>query len=118
GRQRHLQAVVSTSGGHFICSTRAEPLIVSRPAGAVRTLRNAFMQRVRLTCSTYFAALLVAASLAASSAPANAQTGAASITGILTDQSGAALAGVIVVALNGATLVASSAVSNEAGVYT
>src|SRR6266496_3817563 len=47
-----------------------------------------------------------------------AQTGAASITGLLTDQSGAAAAGVMVTATNQATSVAYTAVSNSAGNYT
>src|SRR5260370_31792842 len=47
-----------------------------------------------------------------------AQTGAASITGLLTDQSGAAAAGVTVTATHQATNVAYTAVSNAAGNYT
>src|SRR6266699_3827264 len=47
-----------------------------------------------------------------------AQTGAASITGLLTDQSGAAAAGVTVTATNQATNVAYTALSNAAGNYT
>jgi hypothetical protein len=47
-----------------------------------------------------------------------AQTGAASITGLLTDQSGAAAPGVTVTAINQATNVAYPAVSNSAGNYT
>ena len=47
-----------------------------------------------------------------------AQTGAASITGLVTDQSGAAAPGVTVSATNQATNVAYSGVSNEAGNYT
>src|SRR5712691_6243739 len=47
-----------------------------------------------------------------------AQTGAASITGLLTDQSGAAAAGVTVTATNLATSVAYTAVSNSTGNYT
>src|SRR5438034_1670075 len=49
---------------------------------------------------------------------AYAQTGAASITGLLTDQSGAAAPGVTVTATNQATNVAYTAVSNETGSYT
>ena len=75
------------------------------------------MQRVRLSCSVLFVFLLVVSGLAASPAPANAQTGAAAITGILTDRSGAALPGAIVIALNEATLVTYSTVSNGAGAY-
>src|SRR5262249_28618058 len=48
---------------------------------------------------------------------AYAQTGAASITGLLTDQSGAAAPGVTVTAINQATNVAYTAVSNSAGNY-
>jgi hypothetical protein len=46
------------------------------------------------------------------------QTGAASITGFVTDQSGAATPGVTVAAKNQATNVEYTAVSNEAGNYT
>src|SRR5262252_4978376 len=48
---------------------------------------------------------------------AYAQTGAASITGLLTDQTGAAAPGVTVTATNQATNVAYTAVSNSAGNY-
>jgi hypothetical protein len=47
-----------------------------------------------------------------------AQTGAASITGLLTDQSGAALPGAIVKAVGQNTNVAYAAISNDAGNYT
>jgi carboxypeptidase family protein len=47
-----------------------------------------------------------------------AQTGAASITGLLTDQSGAAVPGVTVTATNQSTNVPYTAVSNSAGNYT
>ncbi|HVR69964.1 MAG TPA: carboxypeptidase-like regulatory domain-containing protein, partial [Vicinamibacteria bacterium] len=47
-----------------------------------------------------------------------AQTGAASITGLLTDQSGAAAPGVTVTATNQGTNVPYTAVSNDAGNYT
>jgi hypothetical protein len=50
--------------------------------------------------------------------PALAQTGAASLTGIVSDQSGAAVPGATVTATNQATNVAYTAVSNEAGNYT
>jgi len=49
---------------------------------------------------------------------AHAQTGAASVTGLVTDQSGAAAAGVTVTATNQATNVGYTAVSNAAGNYT
>ena len=51
-------------------------------------------------------------------ASAIAQTGAASITGLLTDQSGGAAAGALVTAINQSTNVAYGAVSNHAGNYT
>ena len=51
-------------------------------------------------------------------AAALAQTGAASLTGIVSDQSGAAVPGATVTATNQATAVAYTAVSNEAGNYT
>ena len=46
-----------------------------------------------------------------------AQTGAASLTGIISDQSGAKVPGATVTATNQATNVAYTAVSNEAGNY-
>ena len=49
---------------------------------------------------------------------AGAQTGAASITGLVTDQSGAAAPGVTVTAVNQATNVEYPGVSNQAGNYT
>ena len=49
---------------------------------------------------------------------ASAQTGAASLTGIVTDQSGAAVPGATVTATNQATNVDYAAVSNDAGAYT
>jgi len=49
---------------------------------------------------------------------AYAQTGAASITGLVTDPSGAETPGVTVTATNQATNVGYNAVSNQAGVYT
>ncbi len=51
-------------------------------------------------------------------AAVSAQTGAASLTGIVTDQSGAAVPGATVTATNQATNVAYTAVSNDAGNYT
>jgi len=47
-----------------------------------------------------------------------AQTGAASLTGLVTDQTGATVPGATVTATNQATNVAYTAVSNEAGSYT
>jgi Carboxypeptidase regulatory-like domain len=47
-----------------------------------------------------------------------AQTGAASLTGIVTDQTGATVPGATVTATNQATNVAYTAISNEAGNYT
>lgn len=49
---------------------------------------------------------------------AHAQTGAASITGFVTDQSGEATPGVTVTATNQATNVAYTGLSNSAGSYT
>src|SRR5918993_4285052 len=48
----------------------------------------------------------------------SAQTGAASLTGIVTDESGAAVPGATVTATNQATNVAYTAVSNQSGNYT
>ena len=50
--------------------------------------------------------------------PAVAQTGAASLTGIVTDQSGATVPGATVTATNQATNVEYTAVSNQTGNYT
>ena len=61
---------------------------------------------------------LLWALLAAWPGAAAAQTGAASITGLVTDESGAAVPGVTVTATNQATNVAYTAVSNDAGNYT
>ena len=61
--------------------------------------------------------LLVPALVLGLSAVAYAQTGAASITGLVTDQTGAAAPGVTVTATNQATNVPYTAVSNEAGNY-
>jgi outer membrane receptor protein involved in Fe transport len=55
--------------------------------------------------------------LAALAPPLHAQTGAASITGLVTDTSGAATPGVTVTATNQATNVEYSGTSNEAGNY-
>ena len=51
------------------------------------------------------------------SATAFAQTGAASLTGIVSDQSGGKVPGATVTATNQATNVTYTAVSNEAGNY-
>ena len=64
------------------------------------------------------AVALLWALLAAWPGTAAAQTGAASITGLVTDESGAAVPGVTVTATNQATNVAYTAVSNDAGNYT
>jgi hypothetical protein len=55
--------------------------------------------------------------LAIASIPAYAQTGLATLTGLATDNSGAAVPGVTVTATNQATNVDYTAVSNEAGAY-
>lgn len=63
--------------------------------------------------------LLIALCLvAATNAAAWAQSGLATITGIVTDTQGAAVPGVMVTATNTATSVPYTGVSNEAGVYT
>ena len=54
----------------------------------------------------------------ASPAAVLAQTGAASLTGIVTDQTGAAIPGATVTATNQATNVDYTAISNETGNYT
>ena len=62
--------------------------------------------------------LLVLLALALGLAPAYAQTGAASITGLVTDTTGAAAPGVTVTAINKATNVEYVGTSNSAGNYT
>src|SRR5687767_11934562 len=62
--------------------------------------------------------LLLAVLVLLAPAAASAQTGAASLTGIVSDQSGAAVPGATVTATNQATAVAYTAVSNETGNYT
>src|SRR5262245_9887620 len=62
--------------------------------------------------------VLVALLLAGFQGSAQAQTGAASITGLVVDPSGAATPGVTVAATNQATNVEYSALTNDAGVYT
>ena len=55
--------------------------------------------------------------LGLATAPAFAQTGLATVTGLVTDNSGAAVPGVTVTATNQATNVDYTGVSNEAGAY-
>jgi hypothetical protein len=69
----------------------------------------------RSRCASLWLALVLVLGLGSS---AFAQTGAASITGLLTDQSGAATPGVTVTATNQATNVPYTAISNAAGNYT
>ena len=70
------------------------------------------------TILTRAGTLLLALALSALAPAAHAQTGAASITGLVTDQSGAAAPGVAVIATNQATNVEYFGSSNEAGHYT
>ncbi len=72
-----------------------------------------FQRHARLSGLVVLMALLVGVQ-----GTALAQTGAASITGLVTDSSGAAAPGVSVTATNQATNVGYTAVSNEAGNYT
>ena len=67
---------------------------------------------------TLHAFLLVFLIALAAAPRAGAQTGAASITGLIIDDSGAAVPGVTVTAVNQATNITYLAVSNEAGNYT
>jgi hypothetical protein len=62
--------------------------------------------------------LLLGLAIAALAPAAHAQTGAASITGLVADASGGATPGVTVTATNQATGVAYTAISNSAGSYT
>jgi hypothetical protein len=73
------------------------------------------MSIIRTRTAGLWLALVLALGL---SSNAFAQTGAASITGLLTDQSGAAAPGVTVTATNQATNVPYTATSNSAGNYT
>src|SRR5688572_24567883 len=63
-------------------------------------------------------ALGLSASAFVAPIPALAQTGAASLTGIVTDQSGASVPGATVTATNQATNVDYTGLANEAGNYT
>ena len=72
--------------------------------------------RIRCRLSSAVLFLLAAALLVSTSA--TAQTGAASLTGIVSDQSGSSVPGATVTATNQATNVTYVAVSNEAGNYT
>ena len=65
---------------------------------------------MRLTTSTLLLTWILAA-------PLLAQTGAASITGLVTDPSGAAAAGAAVTATSQATGVRNRALANAAGLY-
>ena len=62
--------------------------------------------------------LLALCLIAATTTAAWAQSGLATVTGIVTDAQGAAVPGVMVTATNTATNVPYTGVSNEAGVYT
>src|SRR3972149_395228 len=73
-----------------------------------------YMTDLRRACGLMLALALVLGLQTA----AYAQTGAASITGLVTDPSGAETPGVTVTATNQATNVGYSATSNQAGVYT
>ena len=62
--------------------------------------------------------LLLLAVLLLAPAPVFSQTGAASLTGIVSDESGATVPGANVTATNQATNVAYTAISNRSGTYT
>ena len=76
------------------------------------------MSNARSRAVAGFSLALVLGLIVGSSDTAFAQTGAASITGLLTDQSGAAAPGVTVTATNQDTNVPYTAVSNDAGSFT
>jgi hypothetical protein len=76
------------------------------------------MSNARSRAVAGFSLALVLGLIVGSNDTAFAQTGAASITGLLTDQSGAAAPGVTVTATNQATNVPYTAVSNDAGSFT
>jgi Carboxypeptidase regulatory-like domain len=73
---------------------------------------------MRTTRPLFSCALIALAATLLAPGSLRAQTGAASITGIVSDQSGAAVPGATVTATNDATGVTYTAVSNEAGNYT
>src|SRR5262249_8818781 len=81
----------------------------------VRTLQAGTMRAPRSLVS--FFSLLLAVHVVLPPV-ASAQTGAASLTGIISDQTGAKVPGATVTATNQATNVAYTAVSNETGNYT
>src|SRR4051812_15175496 len=70
------------------------------------------------TPRVFVASVLLATICFYAPASADAQTGAATLTGIVTDQSGAAVPGTTVTAVNEATNVPYTAVSNDTGDYT
>src|SRR6266851_2165970 len=84
-------------------------------AMVTQNLSEELMRTLWLLVSTVLASLAIGLLLPIS---AFAQTGAASLTGIVSDQSGAPVPGATVTAINQATNVAYTAVSNEAGNYT
>ena len=69
-------------------------------------------------CRCFSAVLFLFAAVLLAATSATAQTGAASLTGIVSDQSGSTVPGATVTATNQATNVTYVAVSNEAGNYT
>src|SRR6266851_1872937 len=84
-------------------------------AMVTQNLSEELMRTLWLLVSTVLASLAIGLLLPIS---AFAQTGAASLTGIVSDQSGAPVPGATVTATNQATNVDYTAVSNEAGNYT
>jgi hypothetical protein len=95
------------------------PMNLSRPHGWGRSFCSRRSRWLGTTGSLRLTGLLIVlATLAWLPAPARAQTGAASFTGIITDQGGAALPGVTITATNQSTQVPYTAVTNSAGVYT
>ena len=71
-----------------------------------------------MTTSRLMSSVLVLGIALLTPIPALAQTGAASLTGIVSDQSGASVPGATVTATNQATNVDYTAISNESGTYT
>src|SRR5262245_24999803 len=93
-------------------------LASSPKPGATSTFREDRDMATKVRTFPGRAFFLALAFVAAVGGDALAQTGAASVTGLVTDQSGGAAPGVTVTATNQATNVGYTAVTNQAGNYT
>jgi hypothetical protein len=108
-----FEAGSCASFGHIRCGPSCKG---RAPPNNQNPLRRSHVSNSRaLARAALFAAALA---LAIGTSPAHAQTVGGSITGLVTDQSGAAVPGASVSARNAATNVVYTAVSNGAGNYT